>query len=178
MAFEIDLPPLTWHPNSAANAPALNMVSQTYAKRPYWAFDSALSENITSQQLIMPSNYDSSADLKIKILCGHKVQETGDARTIKWEVMCESLDTLPGTSGESVTTSNSLSTVANGGEVTFDTGSYYPMVEIDITLTNNDSVAAGKPFRTVLSRQLTVTGGSSYHYGDDALFYGAMLFQE
>tara|TARA_E500000331_G_scaffold209068_1_gene200467 strand:+ start:1514 stop:2068 length:555 start_codon:yes stop_codon:yes gene_type:complete len=184
MAFEIDLPPLTWHPNSSANAPALNMVSQTYLKRPYWAFDNSLSENIASQQLVMPSNYDSSAALKVKILCGHNVQKTGLDRMVKWEIFCESIAAFGSASdaaqGEGVMTGNSMSLTANGGEVTFSTGAIFPMYAIDITLTNNDSAAAGKPIRVSLARQLTVSGGGSSltNYSDDALFFGAMLFQE
>lgn len=182
MSFEIDLPPLTWHPNAAANAPALNMVSQTYAKRPFWAFDSALSENITSQQLVMPSNYDSSADLKLKILCGHNVQKSGNDRVVRWEVFCESIaalgDYLNPATGESVVTGNSMQLSANAGEVIFSTGAVFPMYGIDITLTNNDSTAAGKPFRVVLFRDITFTNSSTLNFSDDAFFFGAMLFQE
>ena len=182
MAFEIDLPPLTWHPNDAANAPALNMVSQTYAKRPYWAFDNALSENITSQQLVMPSNYDSSAALKLKVLCGHNVQKSGNDRVVRWEVFCESIAVLGDYNdpavGESVTSGNSLQLTANGGEIIFSTGAVFPMYEIDITLTNNDSAAAGKPFRIFLSRDIVFTNSGTVNYSDDAFFFGAMLFQE
>lgn len=176
MAFEIDLPPLTWHPNNSVNAPALNMLAQTILKRPYWAFDSVGNENITSQQLVIPSNYDSSAALKLKVLCGHNVQKTGSDRTVQWEAFCETISVL-GSSGEDVTTGNGVAASANIGQVTFGTGATFPMYEVDITLTQTDTAAAGKPFRVSIQRNNTVSGGLT-NYSDDAFLYGVMLFQE
>ena len=174
--FEIDLPPMAFHPNDAGNAPSLQFADQTVIYRQFWAFDSGISENITSQQLILPENMNSSGSMKLKILTGNAgASPTASNKTVRWAVYTECITT--GVGGDLILGSSSLVDLTpNTGVVTLDESSNQYMYETNITLTNDDSAGAGKPFRLALQRDVATS--SSANYAGDVNFYGAMLYQE
>ena len=171
--FEIDLPPMMWYPTSSANAPSIGFHTQTFSKRRYWAFDETNSEKLCSSQIILPHNMNASASMKLKILYGNMVQATGSAVNIKWDILCECITVGSGNDG-SVVSGNNFDTNINTSTATVDTVAAFYMYEVDVTLTNDDTASAGKPFRLLISRDTSVAND----FADDALFYGAMLYQE
>ena len=173
--FEVDLPPMMWHPTSAANAPSIGFHSQTYSKRRYWAFDETTSEKVSCSQIVLPHNMNSAASMKLKILYGNMVQASGSDVNIKWDVLCECMTVGSANDGSAVTGSNfDLTSPLNSVTAAVGTDAVFYMYAATVTLTNDDSASAGKPFRLILSRDTAVAND----FTDDALFYGAMLYQE
>ena len=100
---------------------------------------------------------------------------TSTNKTVRWSVYCETITT--GIGGDLVVgTATLLDPTANTGSLTLDESSNYYMYETVVTLTNDDSAAAGKPFRVLLQRDNLTS--SSANYANDVNFYGAMLYQE
>lgn len=132
--------------------------------RVVYTFDTTDEEAIVSPQLVMPSQYTGSG-LTAKI---HFAMKTATSSNVVWDVAIEAVtpdtDTLDMEASSSFDTVNSVTAAVPG---TAGNPS-----DASVTLTNNDSVAAGDSFRIAIRRD---TDNASDAAAGDAMLYAVEI---
>lgn len=161
--FELNLPPESWIPDSAA-PPAFGIVQG----RTFWAFDAATDEILRSQAFQMPAIYAGAGTLKLDVWYFMASATSLDVRLAAAVEAVTDGDSLDEDAGESFDTANT-----NTENVPGTAG--HPS-KLTITLTNKDSVAAGDKVRIKLSRD--ADHGSEDDATGDLRMVGACLREE
>lgn len=132
--------------------------------RVVYTFDTTTEEAIVSPQLVMPSQYTGSGLTAII----HFAMKTATSSNVVWDVRIEAV--TPDTDTIDMEATKSFDS-ANSGTAAVPGTAGNPS-DVSITLTNNDSVAAGDSFRIAIRRD---TDNASDAAAGDAMLYSVEI---
>lgn len=150
------LPMNTWFA-ATSNPPGMSVVNSI----PRWQFDPTTPEALFAE-FILPGDYASAPVLQI--FYGMAGSGSG---TIEFEVSI-----MAATDGDSASLDTDSYDTVNSGSDSLSTGPHYPH-NLTVTLTNNDSMAAGDLVRIKIERD--ADDGVNDTFASDLEFHGARL---